>query len=234
MARYGIGDLQGCKASLDRLLERIEFRPGTDHLWLVGDLVNRGPRSLDVLRWARDLGDAATVVLGNHDLHLLARAAGVAAAKKRDTLDEGAVLSSGIGPWLPFQMLALGWMGAGAGLIGRVTVRLGREVEVVVLAAYGWVWGFVFGAVMNLWFWPFVRDGSDLSWEPGMGLGQTLHHYWSFYVATSFAWDAAGAFANAVIIVVVGRSLLTTLRRHAHRLDPVTVLETADEVPEPV
>ncbi|MBP6837181.1 MAG: metallophosphoesterase, partial [Kofleriaceae bacterium] len=85
MARYGIGDLQGCKASLDRLLERIEFRPGTDHLWLVGDLVNRGPRSLDVLRWARDLGDAATVVLGNHDLHLLARAAGVAAAKKRDT-----------------------------------------------------------------------------------------------------------------------------------------------------
>ena len=88
MARYGIGDLQGCKASLDRLLERIEFRPGTDHLWLVGDLVNRGPRSLDVLRWARDLGDAATVVLGNHDLHLLARAAGVAAAKKRDTLDE--------------------------------------------------------------------------------------------------------------------------------------------------
>ncbi|HMS88911.1 MAG TPA: ECF transporter S component [Acidimicrobiales bacterium] len=145
-----------------------------------------------------------------------------------------AVLSSGIGPWLPFQMLALGWMGAGAGLIGRVTVRLGREVEVVVLAAYGWVWGFVFGAVMNLWFWPFVRDGSDLSWEPGMGLGQTLRHYWSFYVATSFAWDAAGAFANAVIIVVVGRSLLTTLRRHAHRLDPVTVLETADEVPEPV
>ena len=116
-------------------------------------------------------------------------------------------------------------------LIGRVTVRLGREVEVVVLAAYGWVWGFVFGAVMNLWFWPFVRDGSDLSWEPGMGLGQTLRHYWSFYLATSFAWDAAGAFANAVIIVVVGRSLLTTLRRHAHRLDPVTVLETADASP---
>lgn len=88
MARYAIGDIQGCKASLDRLLERIAFSPSTDELWLVGDLVNRGPRSLDVLRWARDLDSAMTCVLGNHDLHLLARAAGVAGPKKRDTLDD--------------------------------------------------------------------------------------------------------------------------------------------------
>lgn len=88
MARYAIGDIQGCKASLDRLLERIAFSPGRDELWLVGDLVNRGPRSLDVLRWARDLGSAITCVLGNHDLHLLARAAGIAAPRKRDTLEQ--------------------------------------------------------------------------------------------------------------------------------------------------
>ena len=136
-----------------------------------------------------------------------------------------AVLSSGLGPWLPFQMLALAFMGAGAGLIGRVTIRLDRRVEVAVLAFYGWVWGFLFGAIMNLWFWPFVRDGSELSWEPGMGLGQTLRHYWSFYVATSFAWDAAGAIANAIIILVVGRALLAPLRRHSHRLNPVVVLD---------
>jgi len=136
-----------------------------------------------------------------------------------------AVLSSGLGPWLPFQMLALAFMGAGAGLIGRVTIRLDRRVEVAVLAFYGRVWGFLFGAIMNLWFWPFVRDGSELSWEPGMGLGQTLRHYWSFYVATSFAWDAAGAIANAIIILVVGRALLAPLRRHAHRLNPVVVLD---------
>lgn len=87
MARYAIGDLQGCMDTLERLLATIGFAPGRDELWLVGDLVNRGPRSLDVLRWARKLEDRVTAVLGNHDLHLLARAAGVSKAKKRDTLD---------------------------------------------------------------------------------------------------------------------------------------------------
>ena len=86
MARYAIGDIQGCMSSLERLLQTIAFTPSRDQLWLVGDLVNRGPRSLDVLRWAKATG--ATTVLGNHDLHLLARAAGVAPEKKRDTLGE--------------------------------------------------------------------------------------------------------------------------------------------------
>lgn len=75
-------------ASLERLLALIDFQRSRDQLWFVGDLVNRGPRSLDVLRWARAHDDAIVCVLGNHDLHLLARAAGVAAEKKRDTLDD--------------------------------------------------------------------------------------------------------------------------------------------------
>ena len=75
-------------ASLQRLLALFDYRPSIDHLWFVGDLVNRGPRSLDVLRWARDRDANITCVLGNHDFHLLARAAGAAGAKKRDTLDE--------------------------------------------------------------------------------------------------------------------------------------------------
>src|ERR1700690_1323159 len=88
MARYAVGDIQGCMASLERLLSLIAFSPQRDELWLVGDLVNRGPRSLDVLRWARDMGPVVTTGLGNHDLHLLARAAGAAKEKPRDTLDD--------------------------------------------------------------------------------------------------------------------------------------------------
>ncbi|MEP6862989.1 MAG: symmetrical bis(5'-nucleosyl)-tetraphosphatase [Deltaproteobacteria bacterium] len=87
MARYAIGDIQGCMASLERMLVAIEYQRGRDTLWLTGDLVNRGPRSLDVLHWARAQGDAVITILGNHDLHLLARASGVAAEKKRDTLE---------------------------------------------------------------------------------------------------------------------------------------------------
>ena len=88
MATWVIGDIHGCWQTLERLLERIEWRPGEDELWLVGDLVNRGPQSLEVLRWAHRHRERLTVVLGNHDLHLLSRAVGAAKERKGDTLDD--------------------------------------------------------------------------------------------------------------------------------------------------
>ena len=88
MSTYVIGDIQGCLEPLERLLEAVSFSPLSDELWLVGDLVNRGPSSLEVVRFVRALGDRCKVVLGNHDLHFLAVAVGVRKARKGDTLDK--------------------------------------------------------------------------------------------------------------------------------------------------
>lgn len=88
MATYAIGDVQGCFDPLQALLDIVSFNPAHDRLWFVGDLVNRGPQSLAVLRYIKSLGEAATVVLGNHDLHLILQAEGFGRTNKEDTLDE--------------------------------------------------------------------------------------------------------------------------------------------------
>ncbi|HEX4151919.1 MAG TPA: symmetrical bis(5'-nucleosyl)-tetraphosphatase [Steroidobacteraceae bacterium] len=102
MALYAIGDVQGCDAELGQLLQALHYSPDRDRLWFVGDLVNRGPASLEVLRRVRALGAGACVTLGNHDLHLLAIAHGHGRKKRDDTLD--AILSApdrdGLIQWL--------------------------------------------------------------------------------------------------------------------------------------
>jgi len=101
VATYAVGDIQGCAHTFERLLERVAFDPHADRLWCVGDLVNRGPDSLTVLRRLRGLGDRVVAVLGNHDLHLLRVAAG-GRSKRRDTLES--VLCA------PDRDVLLGWL----------------------------------------------------------------------------------------------------------------------------
>ncbi len=98
MAVYAIGDIQGCLEPLRRLLERIRYDPAADRLWFTGDLVNRGPQSLETLRFVRALGAGAASVLGNHDLHLVAVAAGNGRPQDNDTLRP--ILDAADGPEL--------------------------------------------------------------------------------------------------------------------------------------
>jgi energy-coupling factor transport system substrate-specific component len=131
-----------------------------------------------------------------------------------------AFLIGGFGPWLPFQMYATGWVGMTAGWLASaitVTVRHNRRAEIAVLAVFGAAWGFLFGAIMNLWFWPFVAQGDSISWQPGLGIGETMEHYWSFYLLTSAGWDAWRAIANATLILVAGRATLDLLTRYRDR-----------------
>jgi bis(5'-nucleosyl)-tetraphosphatase (symmetrical) len=143
MARYAIGDLQGCCDELKALLARVDYSADRDELWFVGDLVNRGPQSLETLRFVRALGANATVVLGNHDLHLLAIAYGSKRkTKDGDTLDEilAAPDRDQLLEWLARRPLAVydeprGDFLVHAGLVPawtpRQAAKLAREVEAV-------------------------------------------------------------------------------------------------------
>lgn len=141
---WAIGDVQGCLDSLHALLAKL---PSDARLWLVGDLVNRGPRSLDTLRWAMEQGDRVVTVLGNHDLHLLAVAAGIRRAHRSDTLDEilAAPDRDALIDWVrsrPLAHLEDGWLMVHAGLLpqwdAQRTIELADEVHRV-LAGPDWL-----------------------------------------------------------------------------------------------
>ena len=124
----------------------------------------------------------------------------------------GAFLTAGIGPWLPFQMMAAGWVGLGAACLPAMRGR----AELVLLALYGAATGLLYGAIMNLWFWPFLAATSAPSgagFVPGAPVGENLAHYAVFYVATSLGWDLPRAVVTATVILVAGRPVLRALRR---------------------
>jgi len=140
---YLVGDVQGCRDALDRLLVEIGFSASRDHLWLLGDLVNRGPQSLATLRRLMSFGAAASCLLGNHDLHLLAVAEGAQRLKRQDTFDDilEAPDRAALLAWLGQQRLAAvdnGWLLVHAGVAPQwsrdITLALAAEVEAALRA----------------------------------------------------------------------------------------------------
>ena len=134
------------------------------------------------------------------------------------TLLVSAFLTGGVGPWLPYQMLGAGWVGLTAGWLPRPASARRR---LLLLAALGGVWGLLYGALLNLSFWPFTAPGAGveagLGWVPGLGFGETLTRYGTFYLATSLAHDLARAAGNVVLVLALGGPALRVLERYRRR-----------------
>jgi energy-coupling factor transport system substrate-specific component len=131
------------------------------------------------------------------------------------TLFASALLTAGVGPWLPFQMLGAGWVGLFAGFLPHPKRP---SAELAVLALYGVVSAFAYGVVLNLWFWPFgISAQSSLAFVPDASLADNLRHFWAFHVSSSLGFDAIRAVSNVVLLLAVGRPVLAALRRAARR-----------------
>lgn len=130
------------------------------------------------------------------------------------TLFASALLTGGVGPWLPHQMIAAGFVGLGAGLLPRATGRW----ELAMLAMYGFVSAFAFGWLMDFAFWPFALGvHGELSWRPDATALENLHTFVLYNLATSMGWNLGRALTNVVLIVVLGHGVLLVLRRAARR-----------------
>ncbi len=130
------------------------------------------------------------------------------------TLFASSLLTSGVGPWMPYQMFGCAWVGLFAGLLPPAR---GRR-EVLLLAIYGAMAGYLFGFMLNLSFWPFSVDPhSTISYLPGAPFVTNIRRYLVFDATTSFGWDTGRAVTNLVLILVAGPALLATLRRAARR-----------------
>ncbi len=132
------------------------------------------------------------------------------------TLFASALLTAGVGPWLPFQMLAAGWVGFLAGCLPRATGR----AEVVLLTAYGAVAGLAYGLLMNLWLWPFtVGLDSEISYVAGAPLTENLARFIAFTLITSLGFDIPRALTTAALVAIAARPVLLALRRAARRAE---------------
>jgi len=130
------------------------------------------------------------------------------------TMFVSALLTGGVGPWLPFQMFGAAWIGFFAGCLPPLRGR----AEVAMLAMYGAVSALLYGLVLNLWFWPFATgSSSSISFVPGAGITENLGRFWAFHLTTSLGFDIPRAVFTVAFLLVAGRPLLGALRRVSRR-----------------
>jgi energy-coupling factor transport system substrate-specific component len=145
------------------------------------------------------------------------------------TIVASALITGGVGPWLPFQMLAAAWMGFGAGCLPEA----GGKRELTMLALYGVISALAYGMLMNLWFWPFgAGTSTNFSFVAGAGVLQNLHRFIFFDLTTSLGFDIPRAVTTAVLVLVLGHPVLAALRRATRRaaFDAPVTFQSTDQV----
>jgi energy-coupling factor transport system substrate-specific component len=158
------------------------------------------------------------------------------------TLLASALITGGVGPWLPYQMFTAGWVGMTAGWLGktpRPKLQSPRSsfsgsqnarggfgnpagtyrglLSLGFLCVFGFAWGLLYGVIINLYFWPFAAGPTNQAWSPGIGLGETLARYAAFYTVTSLGWDLTRAVGNAALILMLGAPTVRALARFRRR-----------------
>jgi energy-coupling factor transport system substrate-specific component len=131
------------------------------------------------------------------------------------TLLASAVITGGVGPWLPYQVFAAGWVGLTAGWLPHLR---GRRQELVLLTVFAFGWGLLFGAILNLYYWPYLSSSAAGGWQAGSGFGQGLARYGAFYLTTSLAWDLVRALGNALLVLAIGLPVMRALGRFRDRM----------------
>ena len=132
------------------------------------------------------------------------------------TMFVSGLITGGVGPWLPGQMITAGWVGQSAAVLKPIIRGLkleGKMPEVIILSIFGTLWGLLYGLVMNLWFWPFLAGTAGQSWLQSAGFLENLQRYGAYYLATSVVWDITRAVGNLLIMLAMARPVLKIFER---------------------
>ncbi len=132
------------------------------------------------------------------------------------------LITGGVGPWLPGQMITAGWVGQSSTLLGSLTKKLkwrGKTIEIIALAVFSAFWGMLYGAIMNLWFWPFLGAIAGQSWSQSLNLLENIQRYTAYYLASSLVWDVTRSVGNIIMVSLLTKTVLTIFGRFQRRFN---------------